>query len=57
VFSEYLEREIEEPAGKPVRAAAMAAGPASQVEAAKGRVELFLAQQKAKAGVAARLVQ
>jgi phospholipase C len=49
-FSEYLEREIEEPVGKPARAAAMLAGPASQVETAKSRVELFLAQQKAKAG-------
>jgi phospholipase C len=48
-FSEYLEREIEEPAGKPLRAMAMAAGPQSQVETAKRRVELFLAQQKAKA--------
>ena len=49
-FGEYLEREIEEPAGKPARAVAMAAGPASQVETAKGRVRMFLAQQKAKAG-------
>jgi phospholipase C len=49
-FSEYLEREIEEPVGKPARAAAMMAGPPSQVETAKSRVEMFLAQQKAKAG-------
>lgn len=49
-FSEYLEREIEEPVGKPARTAAMMAGPPSQVETAKSRVELFLAQQKAKAG-------
>jgi phospholipase C len=50
VFSEYLEREIEEPVGKPARTAAMMAGPPSQVETAKSRVEMFLAQQKAKAG-------
>ena len=49
-FSEYLEREIEEPVGKPARTAAMMAGPPSQVETAKSRVEMFLAQQKAKAG-------
>ena len=49
-FSEYLEREIEEPVGKPARAAAMMAGPPSQVETAKSRVTMFLAQQKAKAG-------
>lgn len=49
-FSEYLEREIEEPVGKPVRKAAMMAGPPSQVATAVSRVELFLAQQKAKAG-------
>lgn len=49
-FSEYLEREIEEPAGKPARAAAMMAGPPSQMETANRRVEKFLAQQKAKAG-------
>jgi hypothetical protein len=49
-FSEYLEREIEEPVGKPARTAAMMAGPPSQVETAKSRVKLFLAQQKAKAG-------
>ncbi|HLJ92988.1 MAG TPA: alkaline phosphatase family protein [Gemmataceae bacterium] len=49
-FSEHLEREIEEPIGKPARTAAMMAGPVSQVETAKSRVELFLTQQKAKAG-------
>ena len=49
-FSEYLEREIEEPVGKPARAAAMMAGPPSQVATAKSRVAMFLAQQKAKAG-------
>src|SRR5206468_7923316 len=49
-FTEYLEREIEEPIGKSARAAAMVAGPTSQVETAKSRVQLFLAQQKAKAG-------
>jgi phospholipase C len=49
-FSDYLEREIEEPVGKPARAAAMMAGPLSQVETAKSRVEVFLAQQKAKSG-------
>ena len=48
-FSEYLEREIEEPVGKPARTAAMMAGPPSQVATAKNRVEMFLAQQKAKA--------
>jgi phospholipase C len=49
-FSEHLEREIEEPVGKPARTAAMTAAPASQVEIAKHRVQLFLSQQKAKAG-------
>jgi phospholipase C len=49
-FSEYLEREIEEPVGKPARTAAMMAGPPAQVETAKSRVKLFLTQQKAKAG-------
>lgn len=49
-FTEYLEREIEEPVGKAARTAAMIAGPLSQVETAKSRVEMFLAQQKAKAG-------
>jgi phospholipase C len=49
-FSEHLEREIEEPIGKPVRHTAMMAGPPSQVATAKNRVQLFLAQQKAKAG-------
>jgi hypothetical protein len=49
-FSAHLEREIEEPAGKPARAAAMTAGPLSHVETAKSRVEMFLGQQKAKAG-------
>lgn len=47
-FGEYLEREIEEPVGKPARMAAMMAGPLSQVETAKSRVRTFLAQQKAK---------
>lgn len=47
-FSEYLEREIEESAGKPVRTMAMAAGPTSQAETAKERVKIFLEQQKAK---------
>jgi phospholipase C len=49
-FSEHLEREIQEPVGKPARTAAMMAGPPSQVETAKSRVKMFLAQQKAKAG-------
>lgn len=49
-FSDYLEREIEELVGKPARMAAMMAGPPSQVATAKSRVEMFLAQQKAKAG-------
>jgi hypothetical protein len=48
-FSEYLEREIDEPVGKPARTAAMAAGPLSQVKTALHRVKLFLAQQKAEA--------
>lgn len=47
-FSEYLEHEIEEPVGKPARAAAMMAGPQSQAETAKSRVALFLTQQKIK---------
>lgn len=47
-FSEYLEKEIEEPVGKPARMAAMLAGPQSQAETAKSRVKSFLAQQKAK---------
>ncbi|HEV3084746.1 MAG TPA: hypothetical protein VGY66_33595, partial [Gemmataceae bacterium] len=49
-FSECLEHEIEEPVGKPARTAAMMAGPPSQVETAKSRVEMFLDQQKLKAG-------
>ena len=49
-FSEYLEGEIEEPVGKPARAAAMMAGPPSQAETAKSRIQMFLAQQKVKAG-------
>jgi phospholipase C len=48
-FSEYLERDIEETVGKAARAAAMTAGPTSQVETAKTRVGMFLAQQKTKA--------
>jgi phospholipase C len=47
-FSEHLEREIEQPVGKKERMAAMLAGPQLQVETAKERVEIFLAQQKAK---------
>ena len=47
-FSEHLEKEIEEPIGKPARAMAMMAGTPSQVETAKSRVSMFLAQQKAK---------
>ena len=47
-FSEYLEQDIQEPVGKPARVAAMMAGPPSQVAAAKERVNLFLAQQKAR---------
>jgi phospholipase C len=50
VFSEHLEREIEESIGKPARRVAMMAGPPSQVETAKSRVRMFLAQQKAKFG-------
>ncbi len=49
IFSEFLEQEIQEPVGKPTRGAAMMAGPPSQVAAAKERVTLFLAQQKARA--------
>ena len=49
-FSEYLEQEIEEPLGKPARTAAMMPGAPSQVQTAKNRVELFLAQQRAKPG-------
>jgi phospholipase C len=49
-FSEHLEQEIEEPVGKPARTAAMMAGPPSQIETAKTRIKLFLAQQKLKAG-------
>ena len=49
-FSEYLEQEIEEPVGRPLRTAAMLAGPQFQVETAKRRIEMFLAQQKARAG-------
>jgi phospholipase C len=49
-FSESLEREIDEPVGKPARTAAMTAAPSSQAEIAKHRVQLFLSQQKAKAG-------
>ena len=48
-FTERLEHEIAEPVGKPARATAMLAGPPSQVETAKSRVRVFLAQQKAKA--------
>jgi phospholipase C len=48
-FSHYLEQEIDEPVGKPARAAAMTAVPATQVETAKSRINLFLTQQKAKA--------
>jgi len=48
-FSEYLEQEIEEPVGKPLRSAAMTAGLPSQVMTAKDRVALFLSQQKARA--------
>ena len=49
-FSEQLEHEIAEPVGKVARTAAMIAGATSQVETAKSRVKIFLAQQKAKAG-------
>ena len=49
-FNEQLEKEIAEPVGKVARAAAMMGGPTSQVETAKSRVEMFLAQQKAKFG-------
>jgi phospholipase C len=49
-FSEHLENEIDEPVGKPARRAAMTAGPLAQIETAKSRVKIFLAQQKAKAG-------
>jgi phospholipase C len=48
-FSQYLEREIDEPVGKPARAEAMMIGPPAQVATAKGRVEIFLTQQKIKA--------
>ncbi len=47
-FSQFLEGEIAEPAGRPARMAAMTAGPTSHVETAKKRIQLFLAQQKAK---------
>ena len=49
-FSEHLERAIDEPVGKPARAAVILSGALSQVETAKKRVEMFLNQQKAKAG-------
>jgi hypothetical protein len=48
-FSEQLEHEIAEPVGKVARTAAMMTGATSQVETAKSRVQMFLAQQKAKA--------
>jgi phospholipase C len=48
-FTEHLEQEIEQPVGKPTRVIAMSAGASAQVETAKSRVELFLAQQKTKA--------
>jgi phospholipase C len=48
VFTEQLEQEFSEPAGKPIRAAAMAAGPLTRIATAKERIELFLGQQKAK---------
>ena len=48
-FSAHLEGQIHEPVGKPWRAAAMMASPASQVATATERVNLFLARQKAKA--------
>ena len=49
-FSQFLEGEIAEPVGKPTRMAAMAMGPTSQVETAKKRIQMYLAQQKAKTG-------
>jgi hypothetical protein len=51
-FTEYLESQIAEPSGKRARARAMSVGPPGQAAAAKERVELFLAQQKAKAASA-----
>jgi phospholipase C len=50
-FSEHLEQEIDEPAGKPARSIAMLAGPLAKIETAKTRVKMFLAQQKLKAGL------
>jgi phospholipase C len=49
-FTEYLESQITEPAGKPARQMAMHADSHSRAIVAKDRVELFLAQQKARAG-------
>jgi phospholipase C len=48
-FSEYLEQQIVDPVGKPARGMAMMGAPLSQVVVAKDRVNLFLAQQKARA--------
>ena len=45
-FTEQLEKEIAEPAAKPIREMAMTAGPVAQVRSAKLRVEEFLAQQR-----------
>jgi phospholipase C len=54
-FTEYLEAEIAEPAGRPARALATAAGPESRAAVAKERVELFLGQQNARAARDAEL--
>jgi phospholipase C len=51
-FTERLESLIVEPAGKPVRQAAMKADLQTRVMVAKERVELFLQQQKARAAKA-----
>lgn len=48
-FTEHLESQIVEPAGKPARMMAMTAGPQTQAAVAKDRVNLFLDQQKARA--------
>jgi phospholipase C len=53
LFADYLERtEIAEPAGKPAREALAAAGPQSRAEAAKQRIDQFIAEKKAESAAA-----
>ncbi len=47
-FTEHLESQIIEPAGRPARAMGMTAGPQSQAAVVQDRVDLFLAQQKSR---------